>query len=46
MVIFLTPNGTIDAGGVEQPAYLNFEASLLQAPPHGIKVRWLLGWPA
>jgi hypothetical protein len=41
MVVYLTPAGTIDAGGVEQPAYLNFDASLLQAPAHGIKVRWL-----
>ena len=34
MVIYVTPAGTIDEGGIAQPAYLNFDAELL-APPAG-----------
>jgi hypothetical protein len=33
-VIWLTPAGTEDEGGVPQPAYLNFDTTLL-GPPHG-----------
>ena len=42
MVIWLTPAGTTDDGGLQQPAYLNFELSLL-GPPTGneMKVRVL-----
>lgn len=42
MVIWLTPAGTMDDGGLKQPAYLNFELSLL-GPPYGneMKVRLL-----
>ena len=32
MVIWLTPAGTVDNGGMKQPAYLNFELSLLGPP--------------
>ena len=34
MVVWLTPAGTEDEGGVKQPAYLNFDTALL-SPPHG-----------
>ena len=30
--MWLTPAGTMDEGGVEQPAYLNFDAALLGRP--------------
>ena len=30
--MWITPAGTIDEGGVEQPAYLNFDVSLLGPP--------------
>ena len=30
----MTPAGTVDEGGVVQPAYLNFDVSLL-GPPSG-----------
>ncbi len=39
VVVFLTPAGTRDEGGVIQPAYLNFDAALLGPPAHGVKVR-------
>ena len=44
MVIWLTPAGTMDDGGLKQPAYLNFELSLL-GPPAGneMKVGLLTG---
>ena len=32
LTVWLTPAGTIDEGGVEQPAYLNFDAALLGRP--------------
>ena len=38
MVIWLTPAGTMDDGGLKQPAYLNFELSLL-GPPSGNEMR-------
>jgi hypothetical protein len=38
IVVFLTPAGTRDEGGVIQPAYLNFDAALLAAPAHDLKV--------
>ena len=34
VVIWLTPAGTVDDGGLEQPAYLNFDVALL-GPPSG-----------
>ena len=34
MIVWLTPAGTEDEGGVKQPAYLNFDTALL-GPPHG-----------
>ena len=34
VVIWLTPAGTVDDGGLEQPAYLNFDVALL-SPPSG-----------
>ena len=34
ITIWLTPAGTVDEGGVEQPAYLNFDVALL-GPPAG-----------
>ena len=37
-VVFLTPAGTRDEGGVIQPAYLNFDAALLGPPACEIKV--------
>lgn len=39
VVVYLTPAGTRDEGGVIQPAYLNFDAALLGPPAHGLKVR-------
>ena len=38
MVVWLTPAGTLDDGGVKQPAYLNFEVSLL-GPPAGNEMK-------
>lgn len=38
VVIYLTPAGTRDEGGVIQPAYINFDAALLEAPMHELKV--------
>ena len=32
LTVWLTPAGTVDEGGVEQPAYLNFDAALLGRP--------------
>ena len=37
MVIYVTPAGTIDEGGIVQPAYLNFDAELLAPPAGGLK---------
>ncbi len=34
LTMWLTPAGTLDAGGLEQPAYLNFDVALL-GPPAG-----------
>ena len=34
VTVYLTPAGTLDEGGVRQPAYLNFDAALL-GPPAG-----------
>lgn len=41
LVVYVTPAGTIDEGGVVQPAYLNFDAELL-APPTG-QLKGLIG---
>ena len=38
VVVWLTPAGTLDDGGVKQPAYLNFEVSLL-GPPAGNEMK-------
>lgn len=38
VIVWLTPAGTTDEGGVEQPAYLNFDTGLL-GPPHGNKMQ-------
>lgn len=38
ITVFLTPAGTVDAGGMLQPAYLNFNAQLLAPPAPGMKV--------
>ena len=32
ITIWLTPAGTVDEGGVKQPAYLNFDIALLGPP--------------
>jgi hypothetical protein len=34
VIIWLTPAGTVDEGGLEQPAYLNFDV-VLMGPPAG-----------
>ena len=34
LLVWVTPAGTVDEGGVEQPAYLNFDIALL-GPPSG-----------
>jgi len=36
-VVFLTPAGTLDEGGVVQPAYLNIDALLLGPPAGALK---------
>jgi len=36
-VVFLTPAGTLDEGGVVQPAYLNIDALLLGPPAGAMK---------
>ena len=43
LVAFVTPAGTRDEGGVEQPAYINFEAELLAPPAGALQVR-LFSW--
>ncbi len=32
VLVWVTAAGTVDEGGVEQPAYLNFDTTLLAAP--------------
>ena len=32
VVVWLTPAGTEDEGGIAQPAYINFDVTLLEAP--------------
>ncbi len=41
IVFWMTPAGTLDEGGVPQPAYLNFRQHLLQDPasPESFKAR-------
>ena len=34
LVMWVTPAGTMDEGGIQQPAYLNFDIALL-GPPAG-----------
>ncbi len=41
ITVYLTRAGIKDKGGVEQPAYLNFEATLNRAPNHDLRVRSL-----
>lgn len=36
-MVYLTPAGTVDEGGVEQPAYLNIDALLLGPPAGALK---------
>lgn len=38
IVVYMTPAGTRDEGGAIQPAYINFDAALLEAPAHELKV--------
>ena len=38
VVAYLTPAGTLDEGGVVQPAYINFDADLLSPPAGAMKV--------
>lgn len=38
VIIWLTPAGTQDEGGVEQPAYLNFDV-VLMSPPAGSEMQ-------
>ena len=35
--VFLTPAGLLDAGGVPQPSYLNFEARINKPPEHDLQ---------
>ena len=42
VVAYLTPAGTLDEGGVVQPAYINFDADLLSPPTGAMKVCALL----
>ena len=37
VVVYLTPAGTVDKGGVEHPAYLNIDALLLGPPAQALK---------
>ena len=37
LVVYVTPAGTLDEGGVVQPAYLNFDAELLAHPTGQLK---------
>ena len=37
-VAYVVPSGTRDEGGIEQPAYLNFDAELLSFPASRMKV--------
>ncbi len=41
VVMWLTPAGTVDEGGKEQPAYLNFDVALL-GPPAGSEMQVIL----
>ena len=36
-MVYLTPAGTVDEGGIEQPAYLNIDALLLGPPAGALK---------
>ncbi len=38
----MTPAGTVDEGGKEQPAYLNFDVALL-GPPAGNEMQGIVG---
>ena len=38
VVIWVTPAGTLDNGGLVQPAYLNFDAALL-GPPASLEMQ-------
>ena len=41
--VFRTDKGSLDKGGLPQPAFLNFHAKLLYPPAHPIQVRTPLG---
>lgn len=38
ITVYMTDAGVKDKGGVEQPAYLNFEAELNKEPEHDLRV--------
>lgn len=42
VLVWLTPAGTVDEGGKEQPAYLNFDVALL-GPPAGNNMAGIVG---
>ena len=42
VLVWLTPAGTVDDGGKEQPAYLNFDVVLL-GPPAGNDMQGIVG---
>ena len=37
--VYRTDKGSLDKGGLRQPAFLNFDAELLFPPAHGMEVR-------
>ena len=37
--VYRTDKGSLDKGGLPQPAFLNFDAELLYPPAHGMEVR-------
>jgi len=42
VVVWVTPAGTLDEGGLEQPAYLNFDVALL-GPPANSEMQGIVG---
>ncbi|EIE23708.1 hypothetical protein COCSUDRAFT_47405 [Coccomyxa subellipsoidea C-169] len=42
VIVWVTPAGTVDEGGKEQPAYLNFDVALL-GPPAGSEMQGIVG---
>ena len=37
--VYRTDKGSLDKGGLPQPAFLNFDAKLLYPPAHALQVR-------